>query len=95
MEIVRSLNRSWIYDTYFTYIELFIRGECPGGMSGGNVRIKFKICKEPEQVTMEMTFQRQMNYAMSKPMQQMKMGRIPHANKHRWLNLEYRSTPSI
>jgi len=36
MEIVRSLNRSWIYDTYFSYIELFIRGEKSGEeMSGG------------------------------------------------------------
>jgi len=31
MEIVRSLNRSWIYDTYFSLcIELFIRGEMSG-----------------------------------------------------------------
>ena len=29
MEIVRSLNRSWIYDTFSAYIELFVRGECP------------------------------------------------------------------
>src|SRR6218665_3956350 len=42
MEIVRSLNRSWIYDTYFSLyrLELFIREKCPGRKCpGGNVRI--------------------------------------------------------
>jgi len=44
MEIVRSLNRSWIYDTYFSLnrlsMELFIRGKSPeGNVRGGNVRI--------------------------------------------------------
>jgi len=34
MEIVRSLNRNWIYDTFPAYIELFIRGS-PGDLSDG------------------------------------------------------------
>jgi len=33
MEIVRAVNRSWIYDTYSAYIDLFIRGKCPGELS--------------------------------------------------------------
>ena len=39
MEIVRSVNRSWIYDTYFSLYRAFIRGKSPGG----NVRIPFWI----------------------------------------------------
>ena len=40
MEIVWSLNRSWIYDTYFSLYRAIhsIRGESPGEMSGRNVR---------------------------------------------------------
>ena len=34
MEIVRSVNRSWIYDSYFS----LYRPIHPGEMSGGNVR---------------------------------------------------------
>ena len=36
MEIVRSLNRSWIYDTYFS----LYRAIQPGGKSGGNIRVE-------------------------------------------------------
>ena len=34
MEIVRSVNRSWAYDSYFS----LYRPIHPGEMSGGNVR---------------------------------------------------------
>jgi len=39
MNIVRFLNRSWIYDTYFSlYLELFIRGKSElRGMSEGEM----------------------------------------------------------
>ena len=49
MEIVRSVNTSWIYDTYSSaYVELFmggkVRGEkCPGEMSGYPDDL-FKVC---------------------------------------------------
>src|SRR6218665_3459589 len=33
MEIVRSVSRSSIYDSYFSNIDLFIRGEYPGELS--------------------------------------------------------------
>ena len=44
MEIVRSVNKSWIYMTLSSaYIELFIRGKSPGlKCPGGNVRIPIK-----------------------------------------------------
>ena len=41
MEIVRSLNRSWIYDTYFSLYKAIHPGESPGGISEGNVRIPY------------------------------------------------------
>ena len=40
MEIVRSVNRSWIYDSYFSlYRPIHPGGKCPGGI----VRIPFLI----------------------------------------------------
>jgi len=45
MEIVRSLNRSWIYNTYFSLYRAIHPGEKFGGKMfggkcpGGNVRI--------------------------------------------------------
>ena len=40
IEIVWSLNRSWIYDTYFGLHRALLPGEKSGReMSGGNVRI--------------------------------------------------------
>ena len=36
-EIVRSVNRSWIYDTYFSVYRAFHPGERSGEMSGGGM----------------------------------------------------------
>jgi len=42
MEIVRSLNRSWIYDTYFSlYRAIHPGGKVRGKYPGGNVRIPY------------------------------------------------------
>jgi len=43
MEVVRSLNRSWIYDTYFSLYRAIHPGEKSGGMSEGNVRMPVQI----------------------------------------------------
>jgi len=43
METVRSLNRSWIYDTYFSFYRAIHPGEKSGAKCrGGNVRIPIK-----------------------------------------------------
>src|SRR6218665_1606789 len=52
MEIVLSLNRSWIYDTYSAYIELFIFGKSPSPVTAcmtdvapcGCLAAKFDSC---------------------------------------------------
>src|SRR6218665_4199975 len=47
METVRSVNRSWIYDSYFSlYRPIYPGGNVHGEMSGGFIQIPFKIVYE-------------------------------------------------